>query len=136
MYVVSFVLQDLIPILVGCGDSPLLRNDVIRLLVNLTQPAYLCFGGTFPKGKDSDMMKCFMEVNRSAISHNENLPIKGLFLQKIFNTKFNLSKCCRYLRVYKEAFTEENVMYVLGSVLADLCQKVTQQPTSFIIPTG
>ena len=60
-------LQDLIPILLGCGDSPILRNDVIRLLVNLTQPAYLCFGGNFPKGKDADMMKCFMEVNRSAI---------------------------------------------------------------------
>ena len=33
---------------------------------------------------------------------------------------------CRYLRQYKEAFTEENVMYTLGSVLADLCQKVSQ----------
>ena len=31
---------------------------------------------------------------------------------------------CSYLRQYKEAFTEENVMYVLGSVLAELCQKV------------
>ena len=29
-----------------------------------------------------------------------------------------------YLRIYKEAFTSETVMNVLGSMLADLCQKV------------
>lgn len=29
-----------------------------------------------------------------------------------------------YLRIYKEAFAAEEVMNVLGSVLADLCQKV------------
>jgi hypothetical protein len=56
----------LIPILIGSGDSPALRNDVIRLMVILTQPACLCFGQSFPKEKDADMMKCFMEVNWSA----------------------------------------------------------------------
>ena len=77
----------------GSGDQPALRHDVIRLLVNLTQPAYLCFGNTYPQGKESDLMKCFMEVNH-------------------------------YLRLYKEAFTTEAPMAVLGTVLADLCQKV------------
>lgn len=86
--------KDLLLILVDSGDDPTLRNDVIRLLVNLTQPSYLCFGNTYPQGKQSDMMKCFMEVNK-------------------------------YLRLYKEAFTvAQAAMNVLGSVLADLCQKV------------
>ncbi len=86
-------IQDLLHILVGSGDEPALRNDVIRLLVNLTQPAYLCFGNSYPQGKESDLMKCFMEVNH-------------------------------YLRLYKEAFTAEAPMAVLGTVLAELCQKV------------
>lgn len=84
--------KDLIPILLGCSDNTVLRNDVIRLLVNLTQPAYLCFGSSFPKAKESDAMKCFMEVES-------------------------------YLRHYKEEFTVENVMNVIGTVLAELCQK-------------
>ena len=50
--------------MLGSADNILLRNDVIRLLVNLTQPAYLCFGGAYPQKKDIDMMKCFMEVNK------------------------------------------------------------------------
>ena len=69
------MLQDLIPILLGCGDNPILRNDIIRLLVNLTQPAFLCFGGGYPKGKDADMMKCFMEVNKLVIM---SLPPRSL----------------------------------------------------------
>ncbi len=56
--------QDLLPILVTSADNPILRNDVIRLLVNLTQPAYLCFGGEYPKNKESDLMKCFLEVKK------------------------------------------------------------------------
>ncbi len=31
-----------------------------------------------------------------------------------------------YLRLYKEAFASERVMVVLGTVLADLCQKVSK----------
>ena len=77
----------------GSGDETSLRNDVIRLLVNLTQPAYLCFGNSYPQGKESELMRCFMEVNA-------------------------------HLRAYKEAFTSEAPMGVLGTVLAELCQKV------------
>ncbi len=75
------------------GDDPVLRNDVLRLLVNLTQPAYLCFGNTYPKNKERGLMRAFMEVNY-------------------------------HLRTYKSAFTSETVMDVLGSMLADLSQKV------------
>ena len=91
------VLQDLLPILMDSGDDTTLRNDVIRLLVNLTQPAYLCFGNAYPQGKaETNLMKCFMEVNK-------------------------------FLRLYKHAFTTELPMNVLGSVLADLCQKVGRE---------
>ena len=38
-----------------------------RLLVNLTQPAYLCFGNEYPsvvgQRKDPELMKCFFKVN-------------------------------------------------------------------------
>ena len=91
---VTLLSQDLLHILTESSDDLALRNDVIRLLVNLTQPAYLCFGNTYPERKETSLMKCFMEVNF-------------------------------YLRIYKEAFTAEAVMNILGSVLADLCQKVT-----------
>lgn len=35
-----------------------------RLLVNLTQPAYLCFNASLPKRKDFDAMRCYMEVEQ------------------------------------------------------------------------
>jgi timeless len=84
--------KDLLSILLSSPDDCTLRNDIIRLLVNLTQPAYLCFSESLPKGKDFDSMRCYMEVEE-------------------------------HLRRYKEAFTVESVLNVLGSVLADLCQK-------------
>ena len=45
-----------------------------RLLVNLTQPAYLCFGSSFPKAKESDAMKCFMEVESYLRHYKEVSP--------------------------------------------------------------
>lgn len=60
------------------GDDVSLRNDVIRwvwsvgwrsslfdrLLVNLTQPIYLCFKRGDDTAKESTIMKCKMEVGR------------------------------------------------------------------------
>lgn len=82
---------DLIPLLIHFNDDTTLRNDIIRLLVNLTQPAVLCFK-EMSDNKDTTTMKCYIEV-------------------------------CQYLRLYKEEFAVERVMNVLGSILAELCQK-------------
>ena len=49
----------------------LLPPLLIRLLVNLTQPAYLCFSGALPKGKDSDAMRCCMEVEKYLRGYKE-----------------------------------------------------------------
>ena len=43
----------------------------VRLLVNLTQPAYLCFGSEYPKKKDVETMKCFLEVNHYLRQYKE-----------------------------------------------------------------
>jgi timeless len=86
--------QDLLKILVDCDDNLTLRNDVIWLLVNLTQPAYLCFGSSYPQGKERQLMRCFMEVN-----HHLRL----------------------YKEAFSE---EHQAMNVLGSVLGEVCQKV------------
>eukprot|EP00731_Ephydatia_muelleri_P013281 Em0007g591a len=63
--------KDLLSILVNFSDDTILRNDVIRLLVNLTQPAYLCFGKTYPRGKEKDAMRYFMEVNHYLRQYKE-----------------------------------------------------------------
>lgn len=45
-----------------------------RLLVNLMQPAYLCFGEKFPGKKDVETMKCYMEVSRYLRLYKEVKP--------------------------------------------------------------
>ena len=39
--------------------------------MNLTQPAYLCFSGSLPKGKDFDTMRCYMEVEQHLRRYKE-----------------------------------------------------------------
>ena len=90
--------MDLLPLLEQCGESDgVLRSDLIRLLVNLTQPTYLCFGSEYPllqgkEKKDPETVRSFMEVDHC-------------------------------LRDYKDAFTRPAVMNVLGATLAHHCQK-------------
>ena len=61
--------MDLLPLLEQCGESDgVLRSDLIRLLVNLTQPTYLCFGSEYPllqgkEKKDPETVRSFMEVD-------------------------------------------------------------------------
>ena len=46
-------------------------------------------------------------------------------IAKLANTFIFVCFHHRYLREYKESFTLEDVMNTLGTVLADLCQKVS-----------
>ena len=90
-----------------------------RLLVNLTQPAYLCFGDEYPsvvgRRKDPELMKCFIEVNNHLKLYKE--------------VSIEIAICIRYtcmlLSLYTQAFANQKVMNVLGSTLADHCQKVS-----------
>ncbi|TPP60439.1 Protein timeless [Fasciola gigantica] len=46
------VSSDLIPLLRSCGENKTLMELVIRLLMNLTQPAIVCFRQELPKDRD------------------------------------------------------------------------------------
>ncbi|XP_053408285.1 protein timeless homolog isoform X2 [Mercenaria mercenaria] len=56
----QIVQNDLLPILVQYSKEETLWETVIRLLVNLTQPAVLCFNGQIPE--DKTLRNYFLEV--------------------------------------------------------------------------
>ncbi|XP_060554622.1 protein timeless homolog [Ruditapes philippinarum] len=56
----QIVQNDLLPILIQYSNEETLWETVIRLLVNLTQPAILCFNGQIPEEKS--MRNYFLEV--------------------------------------------------------------------------
>ncbi|THD19241.1 putative Timeless [Fasciola hepatica] len=64
------VSSDLIPLLRSCGENKTLMELVIRLLMNLTQPAIVCFRQELPKDRDlygtyvqlDDLLKSYKKV--------------------------------------------------------------------------
>lgn len=66
------VSSDLIPLLRSCGENKTLMELVIRLLMNLTQPAIVCFRQEVPKDRDlygtyvqlDDLLKSFKKVSK------------------------------------------------------------------------
>ena len=64
--------------------------------------------------KDPELMKCFIEVNNH------------LKLYKEVSIRIAICMCytCMLLSLYTQAFANQKVMNVLGSTLADHCQKV------------
>ncbi|KAL5105476.1 hypothetical protein TcWFU_005467 [Taenia crassiceps] len=53
--------SDLIPLLKACKADPILFDLVIRLMVNLTQPAVVCFRNEIPN--DRDLYAAFLKVD-------------------------------------------------------------------------
>eukprot|EP00117_Sycon_ciliatum_P007280 scpid20136/ scgid10456/ Protein timeless homolog len=85
--------KDLLSVLVNFHEDERLMDVIIRLILNLTQPAQTCMN-KHPTIKKADLMDMgvYMALNAQ-------------------------------LRKYKEAFTVEAVFQVLGGILGKFCQK-------------
>ncbi|XP_064643894.1 protein timeless homolog [Lineus longissimus] len=73
----QIVQNDLIPILISYKDDTTLFDTVMRLLVNLTQPAYICFNNHIPELKD--LHNNYMEVVSVLISYKLAFANEDLF---------------------------------------------------------
>ncbi|KAF6777640.1 hypothetical protein AHF37_02922 [Paragonimus kellicotti] len=73
----KIVSSDLIPLLRSCTGNRLLVELVIRLLMNLTQPAIVCFRQEIPK--DRDLYGAYVQVDDLLKSYKKDFADEELF---------------------------------------------------------
>ncbi|CAH8641113.1 unnamed protein product [Schistosoma intercalatum] len=71
------VSSDLIPLLRCCSGNKILFELVIRLLMNLTQPAIVCFRQEIPK--DRDLYSAYLQVDDLLKSYKKDFADEELF---------------------------------------------------------
>lgn len=91
--------KDLIPILMHYGDDDEMVDIVMRLLVNLTSPADICFNKHTAEAEEG--------VGRNKVTHK-------------YQTKY--LQVVSYLQDYKQAFTDEKVLASVGAQLGRILQ--------------
>ena len=93
------VQNDLLPILIHHGDDDELVDLVLRLLVNLTSPAEICFERLLKEASEGES-----KVKVSNNYQSQYMELVG------------------YLQAYKEAFTNSKVMAAVGAQLGKILQ--------------
>ncbi|KAL3319092.1 hypothetical protein Ciccas_002241 [Cichlidogyrus casuarinus] len=78
----KIVASDLIPLLLICNDTSIVFELVLRLMLNLTQPAIVCFHQEIPKEKD--MCAIFMKLDEILKDYKRAFANKAVF-EKLAN---------------------------------------------------
>ncbi|CAH8581902.1 unnamed protein product [Schistosoma turkestanicum] len=120
------VSSDLIPLVRCCNDNKTLFELVIRLLMNLTQPAIVCFRQEVPK--DRDLYSAYLQVDDLLRSYKKDFADEELFRVLCNVVGSSLDKSWEE-RSEEDRLLIERILILIRNVLHIVPDVVSEQRT-------